>query len=86
MEHIPVWEADSHTAIQEILLPFMTPVQSQMYLLHVLYARLFEIMSSHLCIGLPGGHFHSDFSSNMLYAFLVSQFVLHDPPILLSMI
>jgi hypothetical protein len=44
-----------------------------------------SLRSSYLCLGLLSGLFISGFPTNILYAFLLSQFVLHALPILSSL-
>jgi hypothetical protein len=43
--------------------------------------RLILIVSSHLHLGFPSGHFPSDFPTKILYAFLMSPCVLDAPSI-----
>ena len=43
--------------------------------------RSILILSSHLCLGLPSGPFHSSFPKKILYTPLLPPYVLHAPPI-----
>jgi hypothetical protein len=50
------------------------------------YLRSILILSSHLCLVLPSGLFPLGFPTNILYKFLTTPCVLHDPcPILLDL-
>jgi hypothetical protein len=82
MEQSPSWEANTLTARQEILYllcnlkvhyhvhksPPMVLILSQMNLDHNLPPHL--ILSSHLYLGIPSGHFPSEFLTKILYALI----------------
>jgi hypothetical protein len=63
--------------------PPLIPILNHINPIHSIpsYLRSILILSTHPRLGLPSGLFPSDFPTNILYAFLSSQFVLHAPPI-----
>jgi hypothetical protein len=88
MDPSPSWEAASCVATQELLSilwnpkfhyrghksPPRVPILSQISTVHIMasYLRSILILSTHLSLALPSGHFPLGFPSNILYAFLFS--------------
>ena len=48
---------------------------------HPMSLRSILVLSSHLCLGLPGGLIPSGFPTKALYAPLLAPFVLHSLPV-----
>ena len=62
-------------------LPLSRASSIQSIPLHPTFWKCILTLSSHLCLGLPSGHFPSGFPTKTLYTPLLSPYALHAPPI-----
>jgi hypothetical protein len=76
-----LWNPKVHYRVHKS--PILVPILSQINPVHAItsYVRSILILSTHLCHRLPSGLFPSGIHTKIIYAFLVSEFVLHALPI-----